>query len=115
MLKERPASLWNVFSRKEFIVDKGDTLADVLRVSGASIRALKALNPHRDLLHLRPGQRLRMPAETISRRTYRVRRGEDIYTLALKFDSSVVSILRVNAHLMPGEIRTGMHITLPKD
>ena len=95
---------------------EGDTLADILRISGASIRELTAHNVRCNLFDLQPGQRLRLPRpDGMSPRTYRVRRGENVYTLARKFDSSVISLLQVNAHLLPGEIRPGAYIILPEE
>jgi len=102
--------------RYEYIVREGDTLADVLRVTGASVCDIKARNARCDLFHLHPGQRLRVPRRAYpGKRTYRVRRGEDVYALARKFDRSVISLLRVNSHLLPGEIRRGALIVLPKE
>ena len=98
-----------------YIVREGDTLADVLRVTGASARELAARNARHDLFHLTPGQRLRVPSAAISAFAYRVRRGEDVYALARKLDRSVVSLLRVNPHLLPVEIRFGARIALPED
>jgi LysM repeat protein len=100
----------------EYTVREGDTLADVLRVTGASVCELKARNARCDVFHLRPGQRLRVSVVIPpAARTYRVHRGEDIYALARKFDRSVISLLRVNSHLLPAEIRPGALIVLPKE
>ena len=102
----------------EFIVREGDTLADVLRVTGANICELKARNLHCDFFHLQPSQRLRVPPITPPRahiRTYRVRRGEDVYAIARKFNRSVISLLQVNSHLLPGEICRGALIMLPRE
>ena len=100
----------------EYIVREGDTLADVLRITGTNVCEIKARNTHCDIFHLTPGQRLRVPvAAPPAARIYRVRRGEDIYALAHKFNRSVISLLKVNSHLLPGEIRPGALIVLPKE
>ncbi len=102
----------------EFIVRDGDTLADVLRVTGSNICELKAHNAHCDFFHLQTGQRLRVPRIKLPNahmRTYRVHRGEDIYAIARKFNRSVISLLKVNSHLLPGEICRGSLIVLPKE
>lgn len=100
---------------REYTVQEGDTLADILRISGASIRELKARNSRCNLLNLQPGQRLRAPRACPAKRTYRVRRGEDVYSLARKFGSSVVALLKLNPDLRPAEIRRGVCIELPKE
>ena len=100
----------------DYTVREGDTLADIMRISGSSIRELMARNAHCNLFALQPGQRLRLPhPASQSERTYRVRRGEDVYTLARKFDSSVISLLQTNPHLLPAEIRHGAYILLPEE
>ncbi len=98
-----------------YTVREGDTLADILRKTGASARELAARNARSNLLHLQPGDRLRVPraAAAPGARTYRVRRGEDVYTLARKFGRSAVSLLQANPHLLPGEICRGAQIVLP--
>jgi LysM repeat protein len=98
----------------DYTVREGDTLADILRISGSSVHELMARNAHCNLFDLKLGQRLRLPMPA-SAHTYRVRRGEDVYTLARKFDRSVVSLLKSNAHLRPAEIRYGAYIVLPED
>ena len=99
----------------DYTIEQGDTLADILRISGASIRELKARNARCNLLDLQPGQRLRVPRTCPVRRAYRVRRGEDVYTIARKFGSSVVALLKINPDLRPSEIRRGACIALPKE
>lgn len=100
----------------DYTVREGDTLADILRLSGVSIHELTAHNARRDLLNLQPGQRLRLPrAACKSAYVYRVRRGENVYTIARKFDRSVVSLLQENPHLRPCEIRYGAYIALPEE
>lgn len=102
--------------RYEYTVHEGDTLADVLRISGASVRELMALNTRCNLLSLQSGQRLRLPRAARScARTYRVRKDEDIYTLSRKFGSSVVSLLKNNPDLRPNEIQRGARIALPEE
>ena len=100
---------------KYYTVREGDTLADILRISGASIRELKARNSRCNLLNLQPGERLRAPRVCPAKHAYRVRRGEDVYTLARKFGSSVVALLKINPDLRPAEIKHGMCIALPED
>ena len=99
----------------DYTVCEGDTLAEILRISAASVRELKTHNAHCNLLNLQPGQRLRVPHARPVRHAYRVRRGEDVYSLARKFGSSVAALLKINTHLRPAEIRQGAHIALPKD
>ena len=100
----------------DYTVREGDTLADMLRLSGVSIYELTARNARCNLFDLQPGQRVRLPrAACQSARTYRVRRGENVYTIARKFGSSVVSLLQTNPHLRPSEIRPGAYIALPEE
>lgn len=99
-----------------YIVREGDTLADVLRVTGASARELAARNARLNLFCLKPGTRLRVPAaRALPACVYRVRSGEDVYSLARKFGSTVPELLKSNAHLRPGEICRGARIALPEE
>jgi LysM repeat protein len=106
----------NAVIRHEYTVREGETLADVLRKSGTNARELAARNPRCDLFHLQPGQRLRVPRTACPcARTYRVRRNENVYSLAHKFNRSVAALLQANPHLLPGEIQRGARIALPKE
>ncbi len=99
---------------RKITVREGETLSDILRKSGASFPKLQARNAHCNLLDLRPGQRLRIPCAAFPR-AYRLRKDENVYTLARKLSRSVAALLKANPHLLPSEIRRGERIALPEE
>jgi hypothetical protein len=99
-----------------YIVREGDTLADVLRVTGASARELAARNARLNLFCLKPGTRLRVPAaRAVPACVYRVRRGEDVVFACAQIRQHRAELLKSNAHLRPGEICRGARIALPEE
>jgi membrane-bound lytic murein transglycosylase D len=106
----RSASAGPAEEPREHTVRRGDTLADLARRYGSSVTTIMAANDIHDPDRLRVGQRLTIPGRNGSRlpasdppasveppRTYTVRRGDTLYTIARRFGISVSEIKRRNA------------------
>ncbi len=100
----------------EYTVRRGDNLYTIARRHGTTVSHLKRINSLRSDA-LKPGQKLRIsgssassssPRSGVTRTTsYRVRRGDNFYTIAKKFHTSVSLLKRLNNRrsnrLYPGD------------
>lgn len=94
------ASLTN--SNREYRVRRGDSLWEISQTMGISLARLRAANGiSGDLISV--GQRLRIPATagggaaTVARIEYKVRRGDSLWRIARRYNTSVVRIMRQNS------------------
>jgi hypothetical protein len=97
-----------------YVVEKQDALSDILRRFGVSIKDLNENNSEKDLLSLREGQILlikNVPHDP--ERTYLLKEDETLLSVAKKFNTSALRLLKANPDFMPQEIKQGMRIALP--
>jgi LysM repeat protein len=100
-----------------YVVRRGDNLWGIARREGTTVTALRSANNLRSD-RLQPGQRLTIPGRaggaaaaapstSVSDVTYRVRRGDTLWSIARNHSSSVEDIKRANSitstRLMPGQ------------
>ena len=106
-------------SKDIYIVQKGDTLWDIARKYGLSVSELKELNNLSSNL-LKIGQALKVkPIEdkeettqdsTVN--TYTVQKGDNLYSIANKYDTSVEELKRIN-NLSTNIIQIGQVLKIP--
>ena len=106
-------------SKDIYIVQKGDTLWDIARKYGLSVYELKELNNLSTNL-LKIGQALKVkPMEdeeettqdsTVN--TYTVQKGDNLYSIANKYDTSVEELKRIN-NLSTNIIQIGQVLKIP--
>ncbi len=106
------------------VVRRGDTLWDIARLHGTSIRAIQSANTLASVRRLLPGQRLTIPGDSspsrsvkrraTKRRVYhRVRRGETLSTIADRYRVSLAALQRANAIRNRHRIRAGQRLRIP--
>ena len=110
-------------------VERGDSLGQIARNYGTTVRALMKANRIKDARKLRIGQMLRIPvggvplikpknqvaqAEPlpIKRVTYQLKQGDTLYLLSKRFQTTIPSILNLNAGLGPVELPFGREIVI---
>lgn len=99
----------------EYKIRRNETLSDVLRRFDISIKDLLEYNESCDLFSLCEGQTLFIKdAAARPGRQYTLQENETLWSVAEKFNVSVPSLLKANSNYMPGEIRQGIRIALPK-
>lgn len=92
-------------SNREYLVRRGDSLWEIAQTMGISLAQLRAANGiHGDLINV--GQRLQIPATaantavsattTVDNIEYRVRRGDSLWLIARRYNTSVAQIMRQN-------------------
>jgi membrane-bound lytic murein transglycosylase D len=103
-------------------VRRGETLASIARRYGVSATQLASLNGVRNPNALRAGQRLDIPganggasaaAARASARTYTVRRGDTVSSIARRHGVSVRDLLAANNLSRSGHIRAGQKLRVP--
>lgn len=97
------------------VVRRGDTLSRIAARSGTTVEALRQLNGlHGD--HIVVGQRLRLrdsaETATAASTTYRVRRGDTLWSIAQRFNVSMEAIRSLNG-LRGSAIRAGDVLRIP--
>ena len=100
--------------QKYYRVRKGDSLAIIAKKFGITVRAIKRENRLRSSKIL-VGQRLKIAhskPQSKKRKSYRVRKGENLSVIARKFGTTVRAIKRANK-LRSGRILTGQKLRMP--
>ncbi len=96
---------------RHYRVRRGDTLASIARRYGTSIAELKRINHLRgDRLYV--GQLLKLPRGKLPSRSYRVRRGETLASIARRYGISVAELKRING-LKGNAIYVGQRLKVP--
>ena len=111
--------------RGNYIVQKGDTLYDISRATGVSVKTLLSANGLRSAKRLRAGNKLYIPNQskaTVAKRSsskkstktvaYQVRRGESVWTIAKKFGVSYKDVLRWNRLSKRSILRPGDNLKI---
>ncbi|SKC89800.1 Predicted glycosyl hydrolase [Maledivibacter halophilus] len=101
-------------------VNERDTLLTLATTYNVSFNALSEANPDVDFDNLRVGQQICIPPFTPSiscpgGRTYIIRRGDTLSSIAENFVVSATEILKLNPTLAPGEFVEGILICLPEE
>jgi LysM repeat protein len=101
-----------------YTVRRGDSAFEIAREFNTSVGAIQQANPRVNLNRLRPGTVLCVPSRRRQigpfGRTYIVRPGDTIFSIARRTDSSVGEILRLNPGLNPNRLFVGQQIRIPR-
>ena len=108
-------------------VKRGDTLKRIARKFGVSVSQLKRWN-HLRSNRIKPGQKLIVfkkndkvgrYVNSQSHKTrlikYRIRRGDTLYSISVKYGVSVSEIMRINGIKNPRQIKPGRVVRIPVD
>ncbi|MBI5035393.1 MAG: LysM peptidoglycan-binding domain-containing protein [Chloroflexi bacterium] len=105
-----------------YTVQRGDWIYALARRFGVTVAALLAANPgiHPNLLY--PGQVLSIPSGTTpqpdppppSGNTYTVQRGDTLYSIAVRFKTTIMALQIANKLANPNFISPGQVLTIPQ-
>jgi membrane-bound lytic murein transglycosylase D len=103
-------------------VARGDTLSSIARRTGVDPKALAAANGIRDPRSLRPGQLLELPAgdgagarTAAAPRTYTVRSGDTLYSIAQRHGVTPAAIAARNGLRNRHKLSVGQRLELPPE
>lgn len=94
---------------RTYRVKSSDTIVSIAKKHGVSVPALVELNGLSGRAHVVPGQVLSLPEKNVAEppASHRVRPGESLESIALKYSTSVPVLMRANAmsttHIVVGE------------
>lgn len=104
-----------------YIVKPGDTIYKLAIRYNTTVEAILMVNPGLDPDNLQVGQKICIPEDTpgpgtcpVGTFAYIVKPGDTIYNLAVKYNTTVEAILKVNPGLDPDNLRVGQKICIPR-
>lgn len=94
-----------------YVVKKGDTLFDIAKLKGATVNEIKeANNLKTDTLQI--GQVLNIPTPSSGEINYIVQKGDNLYTIANKYDVTIDDIKKLN-NLSTTTLQIGQILKIP--
>lgn len=98
----------------KYVVGRQDSLSDILRRFGVSIKDLSECNREKNLLALKEGDTLLIRnAPHDPEKNYLLKEDETLLSVAQKLNISALKLLKANPDFMPYEIKQGIWIALP--
>lgn len=96
-----------------YIVQKGDTLYSVAMANNTTVDELKKANNLTSNI-LSTGQLLKIPSALLPESTYTVKKGDSLYSIANKYNTTVDELKRIN-NLTSNILSIGQVLKLPSD
>lgn len=96
-----------------YIVQKGDTLYSVAMANNTTVDELKRINNLTSNI-LSTGQLLKIPSALLPETTYIVKKGDSLYSIANKYNTTVDELKRIN-NLTSNILSIGQVLKLPSD
>lgn len=96
-----------------YIVQKGDTLYSIAAANNTTVDELKKANNLTSNI-LSTGQLLKIPSALLPESTYIVKKGESLYSIANKYNTTVDELKRIN-NLTSNILSIGQVLKLPSD
>ena len=96
-----------------YIVQKGDTLYSVAMANNTTVDELKKANNLTSNI-LSTGQLLKIPSALLPESTYTVKKGDSLYSIANKYNTTIEELKRIN-NLTSNTLSIGQVLKLPSD
>lgn len=96
-----------------YIVQKGDTLYSIAAANNTTVDELKKANNLTSNI-LSTGQLLKIPSALLPESTYIVKKGDSLYSIANKYNTTVDELKRIN-NLTSNTLSIGQVLKLPSD
>lgn len=96
-----------------YVVKKGDTLYSIAAANNTTVDELKKVNNLTSNI-LSTGQLLKIPSALLPESTYIVKKGDSLYSIANKYNTTVDELKRIN-NLTSNTLSIGQVLKLPSD
>lgn len=96
-----------------YIVQKGDTLYSIAMANNTTVDELKKVNNLTSNI-LSTGQLLKIPSALLPESTYIVKKGDSLYSIANKYNTTIDELKRIN-NLTSNTLSIGQVLKLPSD
>lgn len=96
-----------------YVVKKGDTLYSIAAANNTTVDELKKANNLTSNI-LSTGQLLKIPSALLPESTYTVKKGDSLYSIANKYNTTVDELKRIN-NLTSNTLSIGQVLKLPSD
>lgn len=96
-----------------YIVKKGDTLYSIAMANNTTVDELKKANNLTSNI-LSTGQLLKIPSALLPESTYTVKKGDSLYSIANKYNTTIDELKRIN-NLTSNTLSIGQVLKLPSD
>lgn len=96
-----------------YVVKKGDTLYSIAAANNTTVDELKKVNNLTSNI-LSTGQLLKIPSALLPESTYTVKKGDSLYSIANKYNTTVEELKRIN-NLTSNILSIGQVLKLPSD
>ena len=96
-----------------YVVKKGDTLYSIAMANNTTVDELKKANNLTSNI-LSTGQLLKIPSALLLETTYTVKKGDSLYSIATKYNTTVDELKRIN-NLTSNTLSIGQVLKLPSD
>lgn len=104
-----------IYEEKEnvYVVKKGDTLYGIAQANNTTVDEIKKFNNLTSNI-LSTGQLLKIPSALLPEATYTVKKGDSLYSIANKYNTTVDELKRIN-NLTSNTLSIGQVLKLPSD
>lgn len=96
-----------------YVVKKGDTLYEIAKANNTTVDEIKKFNNLTSNI-LSTGQLLKIPSALLPEATYTVKKGDSLYSIANKYNTTVDELKRIN-NLTSNTLSIGQLLKLPSD
>ncbi len=96
-----------------YVVKKGDTLYGIAQANNTTVDEIKKFNNLTSNI-LSTGQLLKIPSSLLPEATYTVKKGDSLYSIANKYNTTVDELKRIN-NLTSNTLSIGQVLKLPSD
>ncbi len=94
-------------------VQKGDSLWAIAKLYNTTIQSIMEINGLESSTNIVPGLALYIPDEQLHIRVYEIKAGDTLWSLAIRYNTTVYNIISANPQIDPNRLSIGQIIRIP--
>ncbi|MEC1771996.1 LysM peptidoglycan-binding domain-containing protein, partial [Schinkia azotoformans] len=94
-------------------VQKGDSLWAIAKLYNTSIQSIMEINGLESSTNIVPGLALYIPDEQLHIRLYKIKAGDTLWSIAIRYNTTAYNIISANPQIDPNRLSIGQIITIP--